>query len=150
MPRITSTVIVVVAVLAFGTGICRAEDQAANRTDEKRHAKAEQVARAFFVSLTQGDTAVTTALSDVPFALDRKRTIESISELEKLFETVVEEKGRRDIKPTEIKVVADENEIQEDAFPADYIMVLLIIGDEEGVTLCVRPGDTFRVVGLSD
>ena len=97
----------------------------------------------------RGDTAVTTALSDVPFAMDRKQTIESISELEKILESVVEKKGKRNIKPTAIKIAEDQNTIQKQAFPADFIVVLFMI-DDEGVALCVKPGDTFKVVGLSD
>lgn len=132
------------ALLSAGA-VCRAEDLA----DAKRQAKARQVAAAWFDSLMRGDTAVTAALSDVPFAMDRKQTIESIVELEKILESVVEKKGKRNIKPTAIKVAADEKGIQKNAFPADYIIVHLVI-DDDNVAICVRPGDTFRVVGLSD
>jgi len=143
--RTTSAMIFAAAVLANGGGVCMAEAQG----DVRRQEKAKQVAATWFDSLMRGDTAVTTALSDVPFAMDRRHTVESIVELEKMLESVAAKKGKRDIKPTEIKVVVDEKGIQKNAFPADYIIVHLVI-DDEGVALCVRPGDTFRVVGLSD
>jgi hypothetical protein len=136
-----------VAVLALGLAVHAADVQPKAR----REAKAKQVASAWFQSLMQGDTAVTTALSDVPFAMDRKQTIESIAELEKMLESVLEKKGKRDIKPTAIKIAVDQNQIQKDAFPANFIVVHLVIdGDDEVIALCVKPGDTYKIVGLSD
>ncbi len=134
-----------VAVLTLVVATCFAQDQ----SKTTREAKAMQVASAWIQSLMRGDTAVTTALSDVPFAMDRKQTIESISELEKILESVVEEKGERNIRPTAIQIAENKNVIQKQVFPADFIAVLLMI-DDERVVLCLKPGDTFRVVGLSD
>ena len=145
MKRSKSMALSVIAVLVLAITVCTAGEKAS----ATREAKAKQVASAWFQSLMRGDTAVTTALSGVPFAMDRKQTIESISELEKMLESVVEKKGKRDIKPTAIKIAEDQKEIQKQAFPADFIVVLLMI-DDEGVALCVKPGDTFKVVGLSD
>lgn len=144
----TKAVGVVCVMLGVAAMLCVAAEPA-KQGDPKRESKAKQVASAWFESLMRGDTAVTTALSDVPFAMDRKQTIESISELEKMLEAVVAKKGKRDIKPTTSKIGSDEKEIKSDAFPSDHIIVHLMIGDE-GVTLCVKPGDTFKVIGLSD
>ena len=114
-----------------------------------REEKAMQVASAWANSLFSGETAVTTALSDVPFAMDRKQTIESIVKLEELFESVVASKGKRDIRVSEVTVLQASSEILHNVFPASYIVVQLMV-EGEGLHLCVKPGDTFRVVGLSD
>jgi hypothetical protein len=145
MKRSKATVPSVLTMLTLVVATCPAQEQA----KDTREAKAKQVASAWFQSLMRGDTAVTTALSDVPFAMDRKQTIESIGELEKMLESVVKEKGKREIKPSAIKIAEDQIEIQKQAFPANFIIVHIMI-DDEGVALCVKPGDTFKVVGLSD
>ena len=108
--------IVLGLVLATGTIGLEAEQ---DDVESPRSAKAQQIARAWFDSLMRGDTAVTTSLSDVPFAVDRKRVIESLRELERLYEEMVSKKGKRDMKVTEIKSVNDKNEISDNAFPSD-------------------------------
>ena len=135
-------------VLGAATMLCVAAEPA-EQSDAKRESKAKQVASAWFESLMRGDTAVTAALSDVPFAMDRKQTVESIGELEKMLEEIAAKKGKRDIKPAAIKIATDEKEIKNSAFPSDHIIVHLLIGDET-VALCVKPGDTFKVIGFSD
>lgn len=120
-----------------------------NEINLKRVIKAKQIASAWFDSLMRGDVAVTTALSDTPFAWDRKQTIESINKLEVMLESIVKDKGKRNITATVIELSTDLTTIQEKAIPADYIIVHVVIGDER-VTICVKPGDTFKVVGFSD
>lgn len=141
--------VVLVCVMIGIVAMFAVAEESAKENEPKRQAKARQIASAWFDSLMRGDTAVTTALSDVPFAWDRKQTIESIVKLEELLESIVKNKGKRNIKPTAIKVVADQKEIQKNAFPADYIIVKIMI-DDEGVSLCVKSGDAFKVVGFSD
>lgn len=136
--------LVVGVVAVFGFAAETAKDNGPKRQD-----KAKQIASAFFNSLMRGDTAVTTALSDVPFAFDRQKTIESIVKLEEMFESIAGKKVKRDIKATSVTVLTDQTEIQKQAFPADYILVKVML-DDEGVLLCVKPGDTFKVVGFSD
>ena len=81
--------------------------------DPKREEKAKQIARAWFNSLMRGNTAVTTALSDVPFALDRKKIIESLPEVEKLYEQIVAKKGKREIKAKDVRINSDQREIKD-------------------------------------
>jgi nucleotide-binding universal stress UspA family protein len=116
--------------------------------DTKRAEKAKQVAKAWFESLVRGETAVTTSLSAVPFALDRVKVIESIKELDALYESIVAKKGKREIKVTAVKVAADEKKA-DGAKPTDRIIVHVMIGDE-AIVVCVRPGDAYKVVGFSD
>ena len=113
--------------------------------------KAKQIATEWLDSSFRGDTAVTTALSDVPFAFDRKRTIETISEVEEFLESMVQSKGERELNVLDVSIITDENEILNKAFPANYIVVFIQLDKGgDGVKLCVKPGDTFKVVGLSD
>ena len=138
----------VMVCLAGYIMIAVAADQP-NLSSAARPDKAKQVAATWFESLMCGDTAVTTALSDVPFALDRKRVIESLSELEKIYEQVVSGKGIRYMRVTDIKIHEDKAEILDDTFPFDRIIVHMKVGNEH-VAVCVKPGDAFRVVGFSD
>ena len=110
-------------------------------TNVQRDTNAEQVANAWFTSLMQGQTAVTTSLSEVPFDFDRKQGIKTHVDLKRLYDQVVEKKGKRDLKPTSIKIKS---------FSAEKVEVVLTIQDDEGILVTVKPGDAFRVVGFSD
>ena len=59
--------------------------------------EAVQVASAWFTSLMQGNTAVTTSLSAVPFDFDEQQEIATLAELKTLYKAVVMNKGKRDI-----------------------------------------------------
>jgi len=109
-------------------------------TKVERDKDATQVAKAWFTSLMQGDTAITTSLSAVPFSFDRKQEVKRYSDLKKLFDQIVEKKGKRDIKPTSVKIESSSNE---------KVEVFLMIEDE-GVVVAVKPGEVFRVVGFWD
>ena len=109
-------------------------------TKVERDKDATQVAKAWFTSLMQGDTAITTSLSAVPFSFDRKQEVKRYSDLKKLFDQIVEKKGKRDIKPTSVKIESSSNE---------KVEVVLMIEDE-GVVVAVKPGEVFRVVGFWD
>lgn len=110
-------------------------EDAATRNDS-----AKQIAKAWFTSLMSGETAVTTALSAVPFSFDRKQEVKSLPDLKKLYDQIVAKKGKRDLKPTSIKI--------ESSSPKSVDVVLMI--EDEGVVVSVKPGDAFHVVGFSD
>ena len=109
-------------------------------TKVERDKDATQVAKAWFTSLMQGDTAITTSLSAMPFSFDRKQEVKRYSDLKKLFDQIVEKKGKRDIKPTSVKIESSSNE---------KVEVVLMIEDE-GVVVAVKPGEVVRVVGFWD
>jgi len=138
-------VVLCACVVMLGSPVFGQDKDAA---DAKRAEKAMQVAKAWFESLMRGETAVTTSLSAVPFAWDRVKVIESLGELESMYEAVVAEKGKRAIKPTAVKVATDEKKA-DGAKPVDRIVVHVMIGDE-AIAVCVRPGDAYKVVGFSD
>ncbi len=123
--------------------------QAADEERVKRAEKAKQIAVAYFDALIQGNTAVSTSLSAVPFAWDGKETIESLPELEKGYEAIVADKGKRQIKATKVEIAAGKREIADDVFPDDRIVVRVWI-DDEAIAICVRPGDAYKVVGFRD
>lgn len=119
-----------VAVAVAGQGYSKVE----------RDRDAAQVAKAWFVSLIQGETAVTTSLSAVPFSFDKKQVVKTLTDLKKLYEQIVRKKGKRDIKPTSIKIQStDDNKVE----------VVLMVGDES-VVVEVDPGEVYRVVGFWD
>lgn len=129
------------SVLVWGVGLLAALAQAGSCEEAaERNKSATQVAKAWFTSLMQGETAVTTSLSAVPFAFDSKQEVKSLVELKKLYDRVVERKGKRDIKPTSIRVASSS---------AEKVEVIVMIEDE-AVAISVRPGDAFRVVGFRD
>ena len=108
----------------------------------EREQNAGQVAKAWFTSLMQGETAVTTSLSAVPFSFDEKRRIETLPDLKKLYDQVVENKGKRDLKVESVRV--------ESSSPEKVVVILMVKGDDEAIAVTVKPGEAFRVVGFRD
>ncbi len=74
---------------------------------------AKHVANTWFLSLMKGEIAVTSALSKTPFSFDSKKIIDSDKQLKELYERIVEDKGKRDIKPTSVEVdkIKDEQKL---------------------------------------
>ena len=127
------------AVVVFSASVATADRV---DTNVERDESAMQVAKAWFTSLMQGETAVTTSLSGVPFNFDGKQQVKTHSELKQLYDQVVEKKGKRDLKPTSIKIKSSSPERVE--------VILMIEDDDEGITVLVKPGEAFRVVGFVD
>jgi len=121
----------------------------AKQIDPVRETRAKQVASEWVEALGHGDIATVIALSDVPFAWDRKQIFESMTELQKCLENNnAGKKPRVSIKPIVYKVT-DEKEIKNGSFPSDHIIVILVVG-HHSIAVCVRPGDTYKVIGMSD
>lgn len=122
-------------------GLAVAFVQAAPSQDEdKRNEEASTVAKAWFESWMKGQTDVTTSLSAIPFAFDKKQEVKSFPELKKLYEQVVAKKGKRDLNPTSVKIKSSS--------PENVVVILMI--EDEGIAVSVRPGEHFRVVGFRD
>lgn len=146
-PRLVATAVAICITAALAAAVLARgphQDDGVPRAE-----KAKQIASAYFTSLMRGDTAVTTSLSAVPFAWDREDVIESLPALEKLYESVAANKGKRDIALTSIAVHQNVSRIVDDSFADDRIIVHVMVGDEK-IALCVRPGDAYKVVGFSD
>ncbi|MFK7909699.1 MAG: hypothetical protein AB8F34_03770 [Akkermansiaceae bacterium] len=107
-----------------------------------RDASSVQVAKAWFVSLMQGDTAVTASLSETPFSLDGKHEIANMGELKKIYDQVVDKKGKRNLKVVSTKVNL--------STPEKVTVLITVEGDEETISVFVKPGDAFRVIGFKD
>lgn len=101
-----------------------------------------QVAKVWFISLVQGDTAVTASLSEAPFNFDGKHEIATIQELKKLYDQVVKKKGKRNVKVASTKVSL--------STPEKVTVSISIEGDDETITVLVKPGEAFRVIGFRD
>ncbi len=97
--RITIPFTLLATVIVYSAAVATADPA---DTNVQRDTNAEQVARAWFTSLMQGQTAVTTSLSEVPFDFDKKQEIKTHSDLKRLYDQVVEKKGKRDLKPLAI------------------------------------------------
>ena len=106
----------------------------------ERDGNATQVAKAWFASLMKGETAVTASLSDIPFAFDKKLEVKTYSDLKQLYDQVVANKGKRDLKLTSVKI--------ESSSPEKVEVVLMI--EDEGIVVVIKPGEAFRVVGFAD
>jgi hypothetical protein len=106
----------------------------------RRNEDARQVAEAWFTSLMTGRTAVTTSLSAVPFSFDRKQTVESLTDLRNLYDQIVAKQGKRDLKPTAVKIESSSSKNVE----------VVVMIEDEGVVVSVKPGEAFRVVGFWD
>lgn len=127
-------------VLAASLGLVTATVGAAPDGKAERNNHAIQVAKAWFISLMQGETAVTTSLSAVPFSFDGKHDIKTLAELKTFYDQVVEKKGKRDLKPGAVEVKSSSPET---------VVVSLAI-DDEGIAITVKPGEACRVVGFRD
>ncbi len=108
----------------------------------ERNNNATQIAKAWFTSLTEGETAVTTSLSSIPFDLDGKKVVATIPELKKIYQQVIEKKGKRSVKITSVKV--------ESSTPDKVVLVLTIKDDDEAIRVFVKPSEAFKVVGFKD
>ena len=111
-------------------------------SNDDRDKNATQIAKAWFVSLMEGETAVTTTLSGVPFEFDGKQQVKTHTELKRLYDQVVANKGKRNLKPASMKIKSSTPDMVE--------VTLMIDEDDEGINVLVKPGDTFRVVGFVD
>jgi hypothetical protein len=128
-------------VLLAIVGLCAAAVLAGpGATPVEREKDATQVARAWFHSLMRGETAVTTSLSAVPFDFDRKEEVKTLPDLKARYDGIVGDKGKRDLKETSARI--------ESSSPEKVVVVLMI--EDEGVAVTVKPGEAFRVVGFSD
>ena len=136
MRNINRYMVLTVSVALVAASVWAAPDEIKVERDKN----ATQVASAWFVSLMKGDTAVTTSLSATPFSFDRKQEIKTLPELKKLYDQIVGKKGKRDLKPTSIKVHSSSPEEVE----------VLIMIEDEAIAVTVKPGESFRVVGFSD
>ncbi len=113
--------------------------------DEEKAARDDasvQVAKAWFLSLMQGTTAVTTSLSEVPFNLDGKKEIATINELNQIYDQIVKKKGKRNLKVASTKVGL--------STPEKVTVSITIEGDDETISVAVKPGEAFRVIGFTD
>lgn len=124
-----------VIALALGLAPVWADEERLERDPD-----AVQVARAWFNSLVEGETAVTLALSSVPFDFDGHWSIESMTDLKNRYDEVIASKGRRDIDLTSIEIESS----------SEGKAVVLIWVEDEKVRVEVESGDVFRVVGFSD
>ena len=125
------------AVIIGGVAFAAPDDAKTIRDDASA-----QVAKAWFISLMQGDTAVTASLSEAPFSFDGKHEIATIIELKKLYDQVVEKKGKRNLKVSSTEVIL--------STPEKVTVTVAIEGDDETITVVVKPGESFRVIAFRD
>lgn len=127
-----------ITVLILATMAFAGPDQ----TPEERDKAATQTAKTWFVSLIGGEAAATAAMCAVPFSFDGKKEIKTLEELEKLYEEIIKEKGKRDLKPAFVKI--------ESSSPEKVVVILTIEGDDEKIAVSVKPGAVYQVIGFRD
>ena len=125
------------AILIGGMASAASDDAETVRDDAS-----VKVAKAWFISLMQGHTAVTASLSEAPFSLDGKREIATMGELKKIYDQVVEKKGKRNLKVASTKVNL--------STPEKVTVLITVEGDDKTISVFVKPGDAFRVIGFRD
>ncbi|MCE9519171.1 MAG: hypothetical protein K8R87_06440 [Verrucomicrobia bacterium] len=127
-----------ISVIILATMALAGPDQ----TQDERDKTATQVAKTWFTSLMGGEAAVTTSLCAVPFSFDGKKEIKTLPELEALYAQIINEKGKRDLKPVFVKI--------ESSSPEKVVVILTIEGDDQKIAVFVKPGEVFRVIGFRD
>ena len=116
------------------------ETKVVQKDIDNRDDYAIKAAQSWFMSLMRGNTDLTTALSDVPFSFDLKENVVSLTELKILYDKIIEQKGKRDLKPTSIKIETSSSE---------KVELILTIEDEK-VIVYVTPGIIYQVTGFTD
>ncbi len=93
-------------------------------------------------------------ISDVPFAFDRNRILNTTDDLKKVYEQIIEDKEKREIPKYEIQILDFKNEILDTYIPLNYIKVGIIVGEgdhREDIIICVlMRNNTLKIVGFSD
>lgn len=113
-----------------------------DQTQDERNKNATQAAMAWFTSLAGGEPAATAAMCAVPFSFDGKKEIMTLPELEALYDEIIKEKGKRDLKPVFVKF--------ESSSPEKVVVILTIEGDDEKIAVTVKPGAVYQVIGFRD
>lgn len=115
-----------------------AADDAKNIRDDA----STQVAKAWFISFANGDTAVTTALSEVPFNFGGIIEVKKIPVLKMMYDDVLRRKKKLNLKIAAAKVT--------ESTPEKVTVSITVEGDDKTISIFVKPGETFRVIGFTE
>jgi hypothetical protein len=102
-------------------------------------------------ALLQGRVDEVMLLSDVPFNWDGTAVKASVDDLRAGFDSVVEDKGARNLAIEEAFVVPAEEGARAFRMPIlpELVYVRAVIGDE-GIMIAIKPGSEPKVVGFED
>ncbi|KFF06609.1 hypothetical protein [Flavobacterium reichenbachii] len=130
-------------------------------TQEKLSLSAEQktniskIAKTWVEELAKAENLdKITEISDVPFALDRKKVLTKTADLKAFYSSVFKNKGKRNFPKLRIQILDYKAEILEQYIPISVAKVAVYIGEDEhsdAVVLCILiKNDTYKVIGFSD
>lgn len=138
MKKMTRFAMLAFLIAAYATRVFAAEPDNKSQRDES----AKQVAKTWLISLMQGETAVTTSLSAIPFSWDGKHKVNTHAELKSYYDGIVDEIGKKSLTPTSVKVA--------ESSPKSVVVQIMVEGDDETIAITVRPGEASFVVGFVD
>ena len=148
------TRILLIFILLFTFNV-KAQNDSIPQTPEQQK-KAINLAVKWTTLLTEGkhvDSLMN--ISTVPFALDRKKFLNSNDELKSFYLEVINLKGERELPKTTAEVYASKYEIIEKCIPINVLIIKieLIIDDSKSHTILVSvviSGNEMKVIGFSD
>lgn len=93
-------------------------------------------------------------ISDLPFALDRKKVVKNKEELKEIYNKIFENKGKRKIPDYTTEIFEYKDEIIDNCIPISVIKAKVIIkekNEQEGILVCILfKNDEYKIIGFSD
>lgn len=93
-------------------------------------------------------------VSEVPFALDRKRVLKSTEELKAIYNKIIESKGKRKVPNYTTEIFEYKEEIIDNCIAISVIKAKVITtrnNEREGILVSVLyKNDEYKIIGFSD
>jgi hypothetical protein len=111
--------------------------------------KDQAQAAEYFEALMAGDFVKLDALIDVPFSLDRKKTLTTKAEVDAVQKQIIQRKGKRAIPEYRIAKTDRAPKLDENVF-SKYSTYRLTIEGKEVIDIYVSVGASPKVIGFTD
>ncbi len=159
MPKFLKFVLTLALVGAVSLGVSMGQDEDAAKAKRKaiRHDKAKAAATKWVEAFGVNKTDEILKVSAVPFAFDRLEVLNSTKTLRSRLEGLIKKKVAKsgELKVNTVSIKDDVTQISDFCVPQDRVLVVVRLfrgersGENASVLLCVRPGDTYKVIGFT-
>ena len=148
------TILTSILLITFICNLSAQNDSIPQTIEQQKRAK--NIAEKWTTLLTKGENIDSLInISKIPFALDRKRILNSKDELKVFYNKVIENKGRRIMPKISSEVFYSKYEIIENCIPINVLVIKITFLEEnlksEGVFVSVEiSGNDVKIIGFSD
>ncbi|AUC74955.1 hypothetical protein [Olleya sp. Bg11-27] len=148
--------IILTSILLF-TFICKssAQNDSIPQTIEQQKT-AKNIAEKWATLLIKGENIDSLiAISKIPFALDRKKILNSKDELKAFYNKVIDNKGKRIMPKFSSEIVYSKYEIIEKCIPINVLIIKITpleghLKGEGGLVSVEISGNDMKIIGFSD